>query len=91
MLVGRFWFNDRKIKKDIEIDHCVLTKKGVFVYECKWTKDKVTLSHMNTLKTKGEVLNAIGYGAFSRSGFSENLSTESYDLINVDDMFDMTK
>lgn len=85
--VGRYWFNDRKEKKDIEIDNCVLTKKGIFVYECKWTNEFVTQSILEDLKLKGKELDAISHGAFSKSGFSELIDQEQYDLISIEDLF----
>ena len=85
--IGRYWYNDRKENKDIEIDSCILTKQGVFVYECKWTNGFVTKSVMEALKFKGKELDAISFGAFSRNGFSDSLEGESYDLISIDEMF----
>ena len=87
--VGRYWFNDRSLRKDIEIDSCVQTKEGIHVYECKWTKEKVTSSVMEELKIKGKELNAISYGAFSKNGFTESIINKGFDLISINDMFNM--
>lgn len=85
--IGRYWYNSRKEKKDIEIDSCVLTKHGIYVYECKWTNGTVTQSIMDELILKGHELNAISYGAFSKKGFSKTLDDKIYDLISIDDFF----
>ena len=86
--IGRFWYNDRKQKKDIEIDCCIQTKAGIHIYECKWTKEKITLKIMEDLYEKGKELNANAYGAFSKNGFTETIVNRGYDLITIDDMFD---
>jgi uncharacterized protein len=85
--IGRYWYNDRKLQKDIEIDICALTKEGVIVYECKWTNEKVTQSTMEVLKLKGKELNAISCGAFSRNGFSNSFDDDNHDLISIEEMF----
>ncbi len=85
--IGRYWYNSRIEKKDIEIDSCILTKQGIYVYECKWTEKEVTPSIMEDLILKGRELNAIAYGAFSKNGFSKALDHQKYDLIRIDDFF----
>lgn len=85
--IGRYWYNDRGLKKDVEIDNCVLTKQGVFVYECKWTNGQVTQSIMNELILKGKELEAVSFGAFSRKGISESIINKGYDLISIEDMY----
>lgn len=85
--IGRYWYNDRDLKKDVEIDSCVLTKQGVFVYECKWIKGPVNQSIMNELILKSKELDAVSYGAFSKNGFSESIINKGYDLISIEDMY----
>lgn len=85
--IGRYWYNDRKEKKDIEIDICIETKKNIFVYECKWTNEKMGDSIINKLKEKGKELTATKYGAFSKSGYKSNVESHNYDLITIDLMF----
>ena len=89
--IGRYWYNNRKEQKDIEIDVCVETKNCVYVYECKWTNDKIGEGIMNKLKDKGKELSATKYGAFSKSGYTNNISDLKYDLVSVDSMFKPTK
>lgn len=88
--IGRYWYNNRSEKKDIEIDGCVLTKQGIYVYECKWTNGKITDSIMEELKKKGSELHAISYGAFSMNGFTDSLYDKSYDLISLDELFKLS-
>lgn len=85
--IGRYWYNNRKDMKDVEINSCVLTKKGVYVYECKWTNAHVTRVILEDLMIKGQELDAISFGAFSKSGFSSTLDEKIYDLISLDEMF----
>lgn len=85
--MGRYWYNDPIEKKEVEIDVCVKTTDHLYVYECKWTNSKIDRSIMETLKYKGKSIFASQYGSFSRSGFDHSISTMSYDLISIDDMF----
>lgn len=87
MAIGRYWYNDRTKKVDIEIDQCIKTKTRIHIYECKWTKETVGQSIMNDLIDKGKYLDATHYGAFSRHGFNQEIINQGYDLITVEDMF----
>lgn len=85
--IGRYWFNDRTNKKDIEIDQCVQTKSNIHIYECKWTSERVGESIMNALIEKGKQIKSTHYGAFSKTGFHTNIFNKEYDLITLEDMF----
>ncbi len=87
MAVGRYWYNDRSQKVDIEIDQCVKTKNRIHIYECKWTHEPVKSSIMNALIEKGKYIHATHYGAFSRSGFDTHLLEKGYDLISIEDLY----
>lgn len=86
--IGRYWFNDRREKKDIEIDICVETKNNIYVYECKWTNYKIGKSVMTNLKIKGQEIASTRYGAFSKNGYNEDVKNLDYNLISIDSMFD---
>ena len=86
--IDRFWFNDRKLEQDIEIDVCVQTRNNIHIYECKWTESVVKQKTLNDLIDKGKYLNATKFGAFSKTGFSNELSRDKYDLITIKDMFE---
>jgi len=85
--IGRYWYNDRKMKMDIEIDLCVQTKKNIHIYECKWTKNPIGTSIMNDLIVKGEHIGATKYGAFSKNGYNEDGFDQNYDLITIEDFY----
>jgi AAA+ ATPase superfamily predicted ATPase len=85
--IGRYWYNDRKMKTDIEIDLCVKTKKNIHIYECKWTNNRIGTSIMNDLTQKGEQIEATKYGAFSKTGYAEDVFKKNYDLISIEDFF----
>ena len=88
MNIGRYWYNDRISKTDVEIDLCVQTKKHVHIYECKWTNSIMGESMMNQLMEKGRYLNANKYGAFSKKGYHDQIKDKGYDLITLEDLFE---
>ncbi|MCK4552542.1 MAG: ATP-binding protein, partial [Tenericutes bacterium] len=85
--IGRYWYNDRKLKTDIEIDQCVKTRNHIHIYECKWTKEKIGISVMNVLKEKGKHIEATKYGLFSKNEFHNNIKNNGFDLKSIDDLF----
>ena len=85
--IGRYWYNDRKQEKDIEIDQCVKTRKHIYAYECKWTNKQIDSGIMDGLKGKGTEVKADRYGAFSKNGFDEAIKNGHYDLFDVHDLF----
>lgn len=87
MAIGRYWYNDRSQKVDVEIDQCVKTKNRIHIYECKWTHEKVTQSVLDDLIQKGTYIHATHYGAFSRSGYDKNINSKNYDLVDIEDFF----
>ena len=87
MAIGRYWYNDKLTKRDIEIDQCVKTKNHIHIYECKWTSDKIGKSVMNGLQEKGKHLEATLFGAFSKSGFTNDIQHSGFDLVSIDDLF----
>jgi len=87
MNIGRYWYNDRKTKTDVEIDLCVQTKRHIHIYECKWTNSIVGQSIMNELIEKGKHLDADKFGAFSKNGYHDQILDKDYDLVTVEDLF----
>lgn len=87
MNIGRYWYNDRKSKTDVEIDVCVQTKKYIHIYECKWTHSFIGESIMNQLIEKGRSLDANHYGAFSKNGYHDQILDKGYDLVTLEDLF----
>ena len=86
--IGRYWYNDQNLKKEIEINQCIKSNKSIYVYECKWTKHPVTSAILYDLREKGKELNADKFGAFSKSGFDNTIKKNDYDLIALDDLFE---
>ncbi|MFP4187636.1 MAG: DUF234 domain-containing protein [Acholeplasmataceae bacterium] len=86
--IGRYWYNDHRRRTDVEIGLCVKTSTHIHVYECKWTNDLIGEGVMNGLIEKGSYLEASRYGAFSRSGYHDDVSDKGYDLITIEDMFE---
>lgn len=87
MNIGRYWYNDRKSKTDVEIDLCVQTKKRIHIYECKWTNSVIGKSVMTNLVEKGKYLDANKYGAFSKNGYHDHILDKGYDLVTLEDLF----
>ncbi|MGS0972969.1 MAG: ATP-binding protein [Candidatus Izemoplasmataceae bacterium] len=87
MNIGRYWYNDKKSKTDVEIDLCVQTKNYIHIYECKWTNNIIGESIMNQLIEKGKYLKANKYGAFSKNGYHDLILDKDYDLVTVEDLF----
>ncbi|MFA7561283.1 MAG: ATP-binding protein [Candidatus Izemoplasmatales bacterium] len=87
MNIGRYWYNDRLTKTDVEIDLCVQTKKHIHIYECKWTNSIIGESIMNQLIEKGRYLDANKYGAFSKNGYHDLILDKNYDLVTLEDLF----
>lgn len=86
--IGRYWHNDRRLKKDIEIDICVQTKNHIHIYECKWTNKVIQKQTMDDLIIKGTFLQATKYGAFFKHGFDKMLLEMDYDFIDTKALFD---
>lgn len=85
--IGRYWYNDRRLKKDIEIDVCVQTKNHIHIYECKWTSNVIQKQTMDELIKKWTHLKASKYGAFSKLGYDEDLLEMGYDFIDAKALF----
>lgn len=70
-----------------EIDICIKTIDRVHIYECKWTNKEVDVCILNKLKEKGKELKVTKYGIFSKSGFSKEITNKEYELITVDELY----
>ncbi len=86
--IGRYWYNNRELKKDVEIDQCVKTNESLYIYECKWTKEPITISIMKDLMKKGKELQATHFGAFSKNGFEPNVVCQYDDLLSLKELFE---
>lgn len=68
--IGRYWYNDARLKVNIEIDIATKSELGISVYECKWTNDLFRLRTVKDLKNRANKLKPFKYGGFSKSGFT---------------------
>ena len=85
--IGRYWYNDAKLKKNIEIDIATKSEAGISVYECKWTNDIFRLNTVKHLKEKSEILKPVKSGGFSKNGYSADARSELDFAISPDDLF----
>jgi AAA+ ATPase superfamily predicted ATPase len=86
--IGRYWGNNKMLKREVEIDIMTKDDKGNIAYECKWTNDLFRNSEVKDLKEESGFLKPYRLGGFSKSGYSDKAIT-SLDLnYTVDDLFD---
>lgn len=73
-VLGRWWGNNPKEKREEEIDIVALGENQVLLGECKWRNEKADAKVMKTLVERGELLSYQEkcYYVFSKSGFDEN-------------------
>lgn len=71
---GRWWGNNPKARRQEEIDIMSVMDKSAFFGECKWRREKVDISVIETLIDKGElfVYSEKYYYLFSKSGFRDD-------------------
>lgn len=85
--IGRYWYNDAKQKKNIEIDIIMKNNDLLYAYECKWTNTKIDAKIVSILKYRTQIFNSIQLGLFSKSGYDENLDDKSLHLYNFSDLY----
>jgi uncharacterized protein len=83
--IGRYWMNDAKLKKDIEIDILMRKAGELFAFECKWSKKPIGHTIENELLNKTSHLKLESIGLFSRSGYEKIKSTTL--AFNIDDLY----
>jgi uncharacterized protein len=86
--IGRFWYNDSKLRLDIEIDIVMKTEDEISAFECKWTNSPINQSIAEQLKSKSKHINAVTFGAFSRTGYTESAEKLLTYSFTVSDLFD---
>jgi len=88
--IGRYWYNCRHTKSQIEIDICTKTTKGVIAYECKWTNSQIDMAIMLGLWDKAQAVDEISIceiGAFSKSGFTPGVTEKYKRIFTPKDLF----
>ncbi|MCL1984465.1 MAG: ATP-binding protein [Methanomassiliicoccaceae archaeon] len=84
--LGKWWGSDPRTKSEEEIDIIATDKKDSALFcECKWSKDKVDPSVLETLVRRSELFR---YGTkhfclFSKNGFSDKCKRYAEGLDNV--------
>lgn len=86
MELGRWWGNDPKEKKQVEIDMIAECNKDTAIFgECKWTNEKVDTKVLDTLLYRSSLFaysNVYLY-LFSKSGFTKGCVEKADELGNV--------
>lgn len=88
--IGSYTYNDSKKKIHGQFDLVTMDEKGNIVYECKYTKEKITSAVVNEEKRQLKECNVPYYqlGFFSKSGFDLQ-DKEDYLCYTLEDMFDL--
>ena len=84
--LGRWWGNDPRDKRQIEIDILAEQDKNTALFaECKWTNEKVDLSVLETLINRSELFpyKNVHYYLFARSGFTKGCTDRAKEMGNV--------
>ncbi len=73
--VGHWWGNNPKAKRQEEIDIMSVADKAALFGECKWRREKVDISVVNTLLDRGELFAYPEkyYYIFSKSSFQDEV------------------
>lgn len=84
--------DNSKLGRSIEIDGISDYKDNLLIIECKYRKEKFSISMFNHLKESASIFEGykhIEYYLFSKSGFDKDLGKlKDVNLISLDDMFD---
>lgn len=83
--IGRYWYNDRQEKRDVEIDIAMRADGMLSVFECKWTHSPIGTKIMDGLAKKAKILDYQNLGFFSKSGYEHKEYKADY--FTVDDLF----
>jgi len=85
--IARYWGNNKKLKREVEIDIMTKGDKGNTAYECKWTTDLFRSSEVKDLIEESEFLKPYRVGGFSKSGYSEEALARLDLTYTVDDLY----
>lgn len=87
---GNWWGNDKRLKKESEIDMLAYSSEGDFLFlEAKWNNSKVKESVLDGLieKSLNFPFKQASYWLSSLSGFEEIDHGENVELISLEDMY----
>ena len=86
MDLGRWWGNDPKEKKQVEIDMIAECNKDTAIFgECKWTNEKIDTKILDTLLYRSSLFSYknVHLYLFSKSGFTKGCVEKAQELGNV--------
>lgn len=92
--IGRWWGNDRFIKKQTEIDIIAKQDKNIVLFgECKWRSEKTDISILEKLIHNSKLFSYtdVYYYLFSKSGYTKECLSQASDhvfLISFHDMIE---
>ncbi|MBQ8345529.1 MAG: restriction endonuclease, partial [Clostridia bacterium] len=84
--LGRWWGNDAKKKKQVEIDIMGEADKNSALFgECKWTNEKIDVGILDTLIYRSQLFSYrhTHLYLFSKSGFTDGCIEKASNLNNV--------
>ncbi|MDO4543975.1 MAG: ATP-binding protein [Clostridia bacterium] len=84
--LGRWWGNDPRAKKQVEIDIMGVQDKNTALFgECKWTNEKVGLGVLETLIERSNLFNykKKHYYLFAKHGFTKGCIGRASEMDNV--------
>ena len=84
--IGRWWGNDTKAKKQVEIDIMGEVDKNTALFgECKWTNEKVDVGILDTLIYRSQLFRYTNTHLylFSKSGFTKGCIDKAAEMSNV--------
>ena len=89
-LIGKYYYDDPKNKRNGEFDLVTEDRNGYVFYEVKFTNSKVSKAvvQKEIEQVKNTGLNCYRYGFFSKSGYEE-FDLDDVILFDLDDLFDV--
>ena len=87
--IGRYWFNDRTQKVDIELDVVMRTEDELAAFECKWTNQKIDRRIVENVVSKSAKLEPDRLGFFSKAGYMQGLNSGHW-YYTVDDLYSLS-
>lgn len=87
--IGKYFYNSKQEKKQIEVDLVTEDEIGYTFYECKYTRERIGNPVVGELisKARESIIKPYRLGFFSRNGFEENVDGNKYVLFSLDDFY----
>lgn len=84
--IGRYWYNDVKEKKDIEIDVVMRRSSKLYAFECKWTNPQINSKVAKEFERKTSYLGDVTLGYFSKQ---KQAKIDHGLLFTTEDLYDL--